>query len=414
MVRLGAVGDLVRTLPALHLLRQSWPETRIAWVVEEHLAPLLAGHPQIDAVFTIDRHGFLEEARRWSPKALGRIARLRGELRAFEPELAIDFQGCLKSGLASWLSGARVRLCFEREEVRERSHLFSNVRVPLPDRDRHRVRRALALARASGAGSASDEAAEDIPRVDLAFSVAERRRGRELQDRFGGVGRTVAIAPFTSRRQHWKRYPADRWRKVASDLAARDYSVLLIAGPGEEQEAHQLARDCGPGVGVCEGLELRELAAVLAGCDLLIGGDTGPMHMAWAVGTKVVAVYGPTLPALNSPVGEGHAWLAPDQRTDRDAADKFPGITPESIVESSLGVLEGRGVRLRTEGSAVPALNGHARSLPAPACSQQENGQADERDRRPGGGQAQEMPGDLLRRNAARAAGHPLGDARPA
>jgi ADP-heptose:LPS heptosyltransferase len=257
MVRLGAVGDLVRTLPALHLLRQSWPETRIAWVVEEHLAPLLAGHPQIDAVFTIDRHGFLEEARRWSPKALGRIARLRGELRAFEPELAIDFQGCLKSGLASWLSGARVRLCFEREEVRERSHLFSNVRVPLPDRDRHRVRRALALARASGAGSASDEAAEDIPRVDLAFRVAERRRGRELQDRFGGVGRTVAIAPFTSRRQHWKRYPADRWRKVASDLAARDYSVLLIAGPGEEQEAHQLARDCGPGVGVCEGLELR-------------------------------------------------------------------------------------------------------------------------------------------------------------
>ena len=348
MVRLGAVGDLIRTLPALHLMRDCWPQTRIGWVVEEHLSPLLADHPQLDEVFTIDRHGFLEEARRWSPKAIGRIARLRRELRDFRPTLAIDFQGCLKSGLASKLSGAKVRLSFERQHVRERSHLFANFKVPLRSESRHRVRRALALARAAGA---DDGHADRVPRVELAFTHEERRRGHELRLSAAGPGRTVAIAPFTSRRQHWKRYPVLRWREIAAALALRGYGVVLIAGPGEEGEAREIARASGKGVGVCEQVTLRELGAMLADCDLFIGGDTGPMHMAWAVGTKVVAVYGPTLPELNSPLGEGHAWLAPEHQTNRDAEDKFPGITPERVLACALDVL-GEG---ETESIEIPA-----------------------------------------------------------
>ncbi len=346
IVRLGAVGDLVRTLAAVHLMRRAWPAARIGWVVEAHLASFLAGHPDVDQWITLDRRAFLARARRFDPRALGVVLDVRARMRDFDPELALDFQGSFKSGLASWLSGARVRMSFERRFVREWSHLFATHRVPIDPADRHRVRRALALARAAGAGAGE-------PAVDLALTDEEHARGRELASSWSASGPLVALAPFTSRLQAWKRYPLERWREIARSLAGRGMSVLIIAGPGEEQAAHALAAQSGPGVHVCEGIGLRALAALLGECALLIGGDTGPMHMAWAVGTPVLALFGPTDPVLNAPVGVGHDWLAPAERTRRDAPDKFPGITPDLVVERALAVLEG--LRQRAPGASSSA-----------------------------------------------------------
>jgi heptosyltransferase-1 len=204
-------------------------------------------------------------------------------MRAFGPELALDFQGSLKSGLASWLSGARVRMSFERRHVREWSHLFATHRVSLDAADRHRVRRALALARAAGAG-------EGEPVVDLALTEEERARARERASRWRGSGASlVALAPFTSRLQAWKRYPLERWSEIARALATRGMTVIVIAGPGEEREGHALAAASGPGVSVCEGLGLRDLTTLLGAARSSSAVTRGPMHMAWAVGTRVVA-----------------------------------------------------------------------------------------------------------------------------
>ncbi len=331
-MRLGAVGDLVRTLPAVSLMRSTWPGARIGWVIEQHLASFLAGHPHVDRWITLDRRAFLQRIGRGDPRAVGVVLDLRKRLREFSPDLALDFQGSFKSGLACWLSGARVRVSFEGRHVREWSHLFSNHRVPLEPVDRNRVRRAVALARAAGAGAG-------MPDVHLALTAEERARGLEIWERLGGDDSTLALAPFSSRLQAWKRYPIERWREIARLLRKHGHLVLLVAGPGEEREAHALARECGEGVRVCEGLSLRELLAVLERCALLVGGDTGPMHMAWGVGTKVVAIYGPTDPELNAPMGTGHACLAPSTRTRRDAADKFPGISPQVVVERALALL---------------------------------------------------------------------------
>lgn len=319
VVRLGAVGDLVRTLPAVHRLRATWPEARIAWAVERHAAPLLEGHPVVDEWIVLDRDRVKADARRLRPAALRRVLDFAAELRAFAPDVAIDFQGCFKSGLAAALSRAPLRVSFEGRHVREWSHLFANLRVPLAPGDEHRVRRALALVGALGAGVGPTV-------VDLALREEERQRVAARFEQAAQGRRAVAIAPFSSDRQAWKRYPAERWTEIARGLAQEDLAVLVLAGPGEEHEARALASAAGAGVAVVEGFELRELAALLERCSLLIGGDTGPMHIAWGVGTPVVALYGPTDPALNAPFGEGHVSLHPERRTRRSDEDRFPGI----------------------------------------------------------------------------------------
>jgi heptosyltransferase-1 len=119
-------------------------------------------------------------------------------------------------------------------------------------------------------------------------------------------------------------------------LAEAGGAVLILAGPGEEPAARQLAASAGVGVAAVCAPPLRVLAAVIAACELFVGGDTGPMHLAWAVGAPVVAIYGPTDPALNAPFGEGHCVLAPQRPTRRDDPDPFPGITPQLILNHAL------------------------------------------------------------------------------
>ncbi|MFT4537851.1 MAG: heptosyltransferase-1 [Planctomycetota bacterium] len=335
VIRLGAVGDLVRTLPAVLSLRETWPDAEIAWAVEQHVAPLIEGHPCIDKLIIINRDNLLAEARRFRPKALSRIIRFGREVREFAPDLSIDFQGCFKSGLASALSRAPVRIGFDREHVREWSHLFANVRLPLAKADQHRVRRALALARGAGAREVNISA-------DLALTQEERQTARDFLKEIAHGRAVVAVAPFSSDRQAWKRYPRDSWCEVVRGLALQGYVVLLLAGPGEEEESREIAKQVGPGVVPTQGVGLRNLAALLEECELLVGGDTGPMHLAWGVGTPVVALYGPTDPALNAPVGDGHILLHPERRTCRDDADRFPGITPQRVLSEALGLLSAR------------------------------------------------------------------------
>lgn len=328
VVRLGALGDIVRTLPAVRLLRRTWPAAQIAWAVEEGGFPLVAHHPDVDRAVLLPRRSLSggRGAGRWSAA----LAFLR-ELRSERPELALDFQGSLKSGLVSWLSGARVRAGFRRELVRERSHLFTNVRVPLDPPRVHRVERAAALARGVGAADRPLE-------IDLGLRGEELEEGRRRARELAAERRPVLVAPFSSRRQAWKRFPAERWCRVLEGLCSDGLRPVIVHGPGEEQdEARRMAGQCG---GVpCGPTSVRELAALIASGRLMISGDTGPMHLAWASGVPVVAIYGPTDPVLNAPFGEGHAVLAPDRPTPRGAAEPYPGITAERVLETARSLL---------------------------------------------------------------------------
>ncbi|RMF72842.1 MAG: lipopolysaccharide heptosyltransferase family protein [Acidobacteria bacterium] len=328
VVRLGAVGDIVRTLPAVRRIRRRWPGARIAWAVERGPHALIEGHPDLDRLIVLDRRALAAAARRLSPAALTVVRAFRGALRDFAPDVALDFQASFKSGLVAWLSGAPSRWGFAAPHAREGSHLFANRRVPLPEPRIHRVERALALAAAAGAANGPVEA-------DLALREDERAAGAVHVRELAGARPAVAVAPLTSRRQAWKRYPLERWAEVCRGLAAAGCRPLAVGGPGEEPEIDALVRASGGAARPLGAIGLRELAAALAACKLLVAGDTGPMHLAWAVGTPVVAVYGPTDPVLNAPWGDGHVVLAPPRRTARHEADRFPGITPERIVEAA-------------------------------------------------------------------------------
>ncbi len=326
VVRLGAIGDVVRTLPALRLLRETWPDAEIRWAVETAAAPLLEHHPDLDAVEIFDRKGVTEAARRWRLGAAGTVSRYLRQLREFAPDMAIDFQGSFKSGLLTYLSGAKRRYGFGRRDTREESQIFVNHRAVLPPEDVHRVRRAAFLARFAGARDAE-------LRAEIALTREEMDEGERQRRILAGGRPTIALAPFTSARQAWKRYPLEKWARCARLWLSSGRHVIVLAGPAEEEEARRLKEMAGGSVGITERSSLRQLAGLLAACDLFVGGDTGPMHMAWAVGTACVVVYGPTDARLNAPFGEGHEVLAPARPTRRNDEDKFPGISPEEIVE---------------------------------------------------------------------------------
>jgi lipopolysaccharide heptosyltransferase I len=326
--RLGAIGDVVRTLPAVRLIRKTWPQAELAWAVEEPASSLLLSHPDLDRVLVlarreIVRRGWTHPIASWSV-----LSDFVKRLRAVRADLAIDFQGSLKSALLMRLSGAARRVGFDRADTREQAHWFANQRVRLPASSRHRVERAVFLARAAGAA--------DGPRVaDLALSGAERAQAASRALAIADNRPLIALAPWSSRRQSWKRYPTERWVEVARRLVACGASIVVLSGPGEERQTEQFCREAGSGVVSSGPLPLRELAALIGACRLYVGGDTGPMHLAWAAGVPVVAVYGPTDPALNAPYGPGHIVLASDSCTARDAADRFPGITPDRIVAAA-------------------------------------------------------------------------------
>ncbi|MCU0223202.1 MAG: glycosyltransferase family 9 protein [Acidobacteria bacterium] len=332
VVRLGAVGDVVRTLPAVRLLRRSWPAARIAWAVEPGAAPLVTGHPDVDEVHVLERRALEGAAWRRPLAAAGTLRRFAGTLARFAPALALDFQSSFKSGLVARASRAPVRFGFDTPQDREGSHRFATHRVLLPEPRVSRVLRAAALARAAGAA--------DGPLVaDLALSPEDREAARAERARIAAGARLVAIAPFSSLRQAWKRYPAERWTAIASGLAGRGFAVAVVAGPGEQEAARALGEAAGGRVVPTAPLPLKPLAALLGGAELVISGDTGPMHLAWAAGAPVVAIYGPTDPVLNAPWGDGHGILAPPRPTDRRDADKFPGLGPDLVLEHALARL---------------------------------------------------------------------------
>ncbi|HEX9428515.1 MAG TPA: glycosyltransferase family 9 protein [Candidatus Polarisedimenticolia bacterium] len=322
LIRLGAVGDVLRTLPALHLLRVTWPELRIAWIVEELSRGLLEGHPEVDEVILLPRR----ELRASRPGGLlARIAALRRCLRERRFTVTLDFQGNLKSGLVALFSGAPRRIGFGPGSSREGSFLFASEWVR-PSGLLNRVERNLVLAAAVGARG--DEVAMILPeRPEEAAGAEEIVRQAAPHDE-----PVVVISPGTSRRQAYKRWPPAHYARLAGLLDGA--ASLVVFGPGEEALADEVVRGSGGRARLAPPIGLRMLAAVLRRADLFIGADTGPMHLAWGVGCPVVALFGPTDPRLNAPLGATHAVL-------RDAVS-MQRITPESVAAAARRLLEKR------------------------------------------------------------------------
>lgn len=281
----------------LSALRRHYPEARIGWVVETVFAPLLRGHPWVDEVFEVRLRGWRKELGQRQTRQ--QIRQLIRNLRAFDADLAIDLMGNHKGGLLTFLSAAKRTLGARRRDRREPSSaLWVRHRVATPSQ--HAVDRYLDLLAGldlpkEAADFAPDHILPEVPAVARRLLAAQTRPYVVIQAGAGWGNKT---------------YPPAWWGAVARGLREDPgVDVWVPIAPGEEHLAQDLvAASDGAAVAV-EGKGFALLAALLRSSVLVLGGDTGPIHLAHALGKPVVAVIGPTDPWRNGPYQDPESIL---------------------------------------------------------------------------------------------------------
>lgn len=309
IIRLGALGDVIRTLPALRAIRHRFPRAHISWLVEEGSRELLEGHPDLDQVILLPRRTLSSEFRRpWHlHRGLGRLAGVVRRLRAERFDAVFDLHGLLKSGLLARASGARVRFGFPRELGREGNHRFLTHLLPVPTEVVNRVDRLSRMLSAAGIDPRPEAGCGIFPSDD-AFAIVDRYLEEALPDVQSNSQGLAVFAVGSSTQQAWKRWPVEHYADLAASLVQRlPVEVVLSWGPGEKKMAEAVLEAAGPTqhIHLAPPLRLMELSALLERCHLFVGGDSGPMHLAAAMGTAVVGIFGPTDPELNRPLAPG-------------------------------------------------------------------------------------------------------------
>ncbi|MCS6815995.1 MAG: lipopolysaccharide heptosyltransferase I [Blastocatellia bacterium] len=293
IVKLSALGDIIHTLPALARLRRAFPQARIFWVVERTMAQLLRDHPMLEGVIEVDTRKWRKH---WLARATwGELRDALTHLRRHRYDLGFDFQGLMKSGLVLWLSGAERRIGFESAALKERaSRLFLTEQVAVPT-DAHVIEQNLTLVRYVAGGS------DDRSSYEFPLWISERDR-RTVEEHLEALGlRDFALLnPGAG----WaaKRWPPERYGAVADFLWERYGWISLVSfGPSEEALAQAVARASRWKKAVPFPCTLPQLAVLADRARLFLGGDTGPLHLAAARGTPIVALYGPTSARRNGP-----------------------------------------------------------------------------------------------------------------
>jgi heptosyltransferase-1 len=326
--RLSHIGDCILTLPVLCALRARYPQAYIGWVVERPSDQLLKNHAALDELFVL-RRGWLK-----SPAG---VLALRRNLRVRRFDVVIDPQCLTKSAAPGWLSGARRRIGLARPGGRELSVWLNNELVPTTRP--HIVDRSLELLAPLGIEAHEVE-------FNLPLSMEAGRAAAEfIRDAHLGEGYAVLNPGAGWKSKLW---PAERFGQVAKHLGARLSlpSVVVWAGNAERQMAERIVARSGGHALLAPPTTLVELAAYLRQARLFVGSDTGPLHLAAAVGTPCVGLYGPTRPEDCGPYGAGHVcvqefYQAGTSRARRSAENvAMQAISAETVCGACEGVLE--------------------------------------------------------------------------
>jgi heptosyltransferase-1 len=289
LVRTSALGDVVHALPVLTALRRHLPEARIGWVVEEAMAPVLAGHPDLDELLVV-------RLRRWrkvSGRAAGEVGGFLAALRRFSADVTLDLMGNHKAGVIAALSLAGRRIGFARRHRREPSSAVW-INRPVVPRGTHAVDRMLSLLDAL-----------DIPPEPADFGPGKlfREEPAAARDLFAAHPEPFALLhPGAG----WanKRYPPAWWGKATRLLQAETGLPTWVASArGEEGLAAEVAAASEGAARAVPAGDLPTLAALIRRARLMLGGDSGPSHLARALGTPLVMVMGPTDPERHGPYG---------------------------------------------------------------------------------------------------------------
>ncbi len=342
IVRLGSMGDVIHTLPAASALRRAFPQAQIGWIVEERWAELLCTvsypksgarspqRPLADRLHLVNTRAWrktLSSGQTWHA-----IAVALSDLRGPQYQVAVDFQGAIRSALIARWSGAAI--IYGAAQPRENAASMFYTRQVIT-RGAHVVEQGWSLAEAVAHGRLGPSP------VQFPHDAAVERRV-DAQIRQWGTSDFSLLNPGAG----WgaKQWPAERFGEVARGLAKHGLHSLINFGPGEEQLA-KAAEEASGGAARPISCSITELIAFTRRARLFVGGDTGPMHLAAALSIPVVAIFGPTDPARNGPYGTRSMVLrsALSKTSHARRAELDPGlleISSDQVLAAARKLLE--------------------------------------------------------------------------
>ena len=323
LLKPSSLGDIVHSLPVLTALRRRFPHAHIRWVVNQSFAELLRGHPDLDEVLTLDRGA----ARRGLWRGARSFSRLAEQIRRLRPDLVIDLQGLFRTGLLALASGAPRRVGLS--SAREGTTWFYTDAVKVVDAGAlHAVDRLWLIAEALGAGGAPKE-----------FRLAIRDDARAWAlNQLADLPRPW-LAVGAGSRWATKRWPPQHFSALARWAQERFGGTAVLVGAGDEKPlADAVAASLtGPVCNLAGRTTLPQLAAVLSQVDMMLANDTGPLHLAVALGRPAIAPYTCTKVRLTGPYRaesgavESRIWCQGSQLKRCGRMECMTELTPDRL-----------------------------------------------------------------------------------
>ena len=279
IVRLGSLGDVVHAIPVAAALRRAYPDATIDWLVDPRYVELLALVAGVDRAIPLDPRGSLS----------GTLRTVR-DLRRARYDAVVDLQGLIKSATLARAAGARRTIGLPRAHLREPMASMMYTETPDPGEHPHVIRKGLALVRALGVSDARVTFPLAVPVTDAAARVVAE----------AGAAGYALLNPGAA----WpnKRWPPERFGALATLMRDRlGLRSFVLWGPGEESLASQVMLASHGAASVAPATTITDLASIARGARVMVSGDTGPLHIAAAVGVPIVALFGPTRAERNGP-----------------------------------------------------------------------------------------------------------------
>lgn len=328
IVKPSSLGDVVHSLPFLSAVKQCFPEAEIHWVIAKGLEGLLEGHPLIDGLIIINKDNWKNLSR--AGATLSEIRALYRQLRNERYDVVVDLQGLLRSGLITQATHASLRIGFH--EAREGSRFFYTHKVR-GGREIHAVERYMKVAEELGCYA-----------HDIAFPFPITRSASDITASLVDLGPYAVMVPGA--RWKTKLWPAESFGKVASMLPLRS----IVVGSGTDKTIADEVVACSEerAVSMAGKTSLKELIEIMRNAEVVITNDSGPMHIAAALGIPVIAIFGPTSPKRTGPYGNGHIVFQSDaacvpcfKRSCRDIRC-MKEIKPDAVYQQAIEIVQGK------------------------------------------------------------------------
>ena len=317
IIKPSSLGDIIHSLPFLKAIKNTFPDACIEWVISKNLKEILETNPLIDRLIVFDKDSWKQLKN--LPKTLKEIAGLVKTLKANQYDVVVDLQGLLRSGIITFFAPSPVKIGFKH--AREGSSFFYNKKISV-NKSVHAVDKYLEVAKAirQGLGVGSDRPAYRTGRLDsedqgpgkIEFPLnVDKTAAENIKKLLGGlsaIGRSASggkekeyAVMVPSARWETKKWPAENFGRLISKLQIQ----CVLAGSSADKDVAQEVTDSSSGsiINLCGKTNLKELVALIAGAKVVVSNDSGPMHIAAALGVPVIALFGPTDPVKTGPYG---------------------------------------------------------------------------------------------------------------